>query len=284
MAMTTSKYIYRHDYQPLPGGIFVAPFPYSYYYGWDDEETTAFCLQQLVTLLHGQVNPEEVAAMVIEPVIGEGGYVPAPAGFIQELRRICSQYGILLIVDEVQSGFGRTGKLFAFEHSGIEPDIIVMAKGLGSGLPISGIGANQELMSKWKPGSHGGTYGGGSAIAAAAALATIDILFKEKLVENAAEKGRELLGLLKDLQGKYPVIGDVRGLGLMVATEFTRDGKPDQETAKSIQKACLDRKLLLLTCGTYENVIRWIPPLIVNEEQINEAVSVFQDALAEVLK
>jgi len=283
MAMTTSKYIYRHDYQPLPSGIFVAPFPYSYYYGWDEEETTEFCLKQLETLLHGQINAEEVAALVIEPVLGEGGYVPAPAGFLKELREICSKNDILLVLDEVQSGFGRTGKIFAFEHAEIEPDIVVMAKGLGSGLPISAIGANQKLMAKWKPGSHGGTYGGGSAVAPAAALATIDVLLEEKLVENAAEKGRQLQELLKELQGEYPVIGDVRGLGLMIATEFTTDGKPDNETAQSVQKACLDRNLLLLTCGTFENVIRWIPPLIVTEEQVKEAVSVFQEALSEVV-
>ena len=283
MAMTTSKYIYRHDYQPLPSGIFVAPFPYSYSYGWSDEEASDFCLKQLETLLHGQVDPAEVAAVVIEPILGEGGYVPAPVNFLQKLRRICSEKEILLIVDEVQSGFGRTGKMFAFEHAGIEPDIIVMAKGLGSGLPISAIGSNQELMAKWKPGSHGGTYGGGSAIAAAAALATIEILIEEKLAENAAERGDQLLELLKDLQEKIQVIGDVRGLGLMVATEFTRDGKPDKESAKSVQQACLARNLLLITCETYENVIRWIHTLIVSEEQIIEAVSVFQEALAEAV-
>jgi 4-aminobutyrate aminotransferase len=283
MAMTTSKYIYRHDYQPLPGGISIAPYPYSYYFGWDEEITTEFCLKQLETLLHGQVNPSEVAAMVIEPVLGEGGYVPAPAGFLQELSQICTRYGILLIVDEVQSGFGRTGKMFAFEHAGIEPDVIVMAKGLGSGLPISGIGASSGLMAKWKPGSHGGTYGGGSAIAAAAANATIEVILEEKLAENAAQRGAQLMELLKDLQSEFPVIGDIRGTGLMVATEFTRTGKTDQETAKSVQQACLERNLLLLTCGTYENVIRWIPPLIVTEQQISDAISIFQEALVEVL-
>jgi len=283
MAMTTSKYIYRHDYQPLPSGIFVTPFPYSYYYGWDDEETTEFCLKQLETLLHGQVDPGEVAAVIIEPVLGEGGYVPAPTMFIKELRKITSEKEILLIVDEVQSGLGRTGRMFAFEYAGIEPDIIVMAKGLCSGMPISGIGANQKLMAGWKPGSHGGTYGGGSAVAAAASLATIDVLMDENLVENTAERGRQLMGLLKELQTVYPVIGDVRGLGLMVATEFTKEGKPDKETAISVQKACLKRNLLLLTCGTFENIIRWIPPLIVSEEQIIEAVSVYQEAIAEVV-
>jgi 4-aminobutyrate aminotransferase len=283
MAMTTSKYIYRHDYQPLPAGIFVAPFPYSYYYGWDDEQTTEFCMGQLDLLFHGQTMPGETAAIIIEPVLGEGGYVPAPAGFLQELRSFCTQNDILLICDEVQSGFGRTGKFFAFEHAGIEPDIIVMAKGLGSGLPVSGICSRRELMEKWKPGSHGGTYGGGSAIALAAALATVMTLQDEQLVENAAERGEQLLMGLRELKTQYPIIGDVRGFGLMIATEFTRNGKPDKETAKAVHKACLARNLLLLTCGTYENVIRWIPPLIITEGQIEDALLIFSQALEEVI-
>jgi len=283
MAMTTSKYIYRHDYQPLPAGIFVAPFPYSYFYGWDVEQTTEFCMKQLDLLIHGQTTPEETAAVIIEPILGEGGYVPAPAGFMHELRKFCTQNDILLIVDEVQSGFGRTGKQFAFEHTGIEPDIIVMAKGLGSGLPISGIGSRRELMEKWKPGSHGGTYGGGSAIAAAAALATVKTLQDENLVENAAVCGEQLLQGLQELQNNFPFIGDVRGLGLMVATEFTTNGNPDKKTTKAVQRACLKRNLLLLTCGTYENVIRWIPPLIVTEHQITGALDIYSQALAEVL-
>jgi 4-aminobutyrate aminotransferase len=282
MAMTTSKYIYRYDYQPLPGGIFVAPFPYSYYYGWDDEQTTEFCLRELDRLLHSQTLPEETAAVIIEPVLGEGGYGPAPPGFLQELRAVCDEFDILLIADEVQSGFGRTGKLFGFEHAAIEPDIIVMAKGLGSGLPISGIAASRELMERWKPGSHGGTYGGGSAIAAAAAVATIQVLQDEGLVENAAWMGSYLLEKLHHLQKKYPIIGDVRGLGLMVATEFGKSGHPDKITTKAVQEACLCRDLLLLTCGTYENIIRWIPPLIVNEDQINEALKIFEMALDEI--
>ena len=157
-----------------------------------------------------------------------------------------------------------------------------MAKGLGSGLPISGIGSRRELMGKWMPGSHGGTYGGGSAIAAAAALATVQTIQDENLVENAAKRGEQLLIGLRELQVKFPVIGDVRGLGLMVATEFTRNGGPDKETAKAVQNACLARNLLILTCGTYENVIRWIPPLIVTEGQIEDVLGIFTQALEEV--
>jgi len=281
MAMTTSKYIYRHQYQPLPAGVFVAPYPYGYYYGWDQETTIDFCLKQLDFLLHGQSKPDETAAIVIEPVLGEGGYVPSPDGFMQELRKLCTENEILLIVDEVQSGVGRTGKFFAFEHANIEPDIIIMAKGLGSGLPISGIGSRRELMDKWIPGTHCGTYGGGSAIASAAALATLEVMQAEKLPENAEKMGDYLMGGLRKLQAQYPFIGDIRGRGLMIGTEFSKDGKPDKNTTKAVQKACMKRKLLLLSCGTYENVIRWIPPLIVTEAQIDAALNIFEEVLGD---
>lgn len=280
MAMTTSKTIYRAGYQPLPGGVFVAPYPYSYHYGWDDDQTVDFCLDQLHLLLKAQTAPEETAAVFIEPVLGEGGYVPAPVRFLKELRALCSEHGILLAMDEVQTGFGRTGRMFCFEHAEIEPDIIVMAKGLGSGVPISAIGASRALMEKWTVGAHGGTYGG-NALAAAAAVATIGVLREENLPSNAAREGQRLMDGLKALQAEFPVIGDVRGRGLMVGTEFTRDGKPDKDTAKAVQKACLHRNLLLLTCGSYENVIRWIPPLVVSDGQIDEGLSIFAEALHE---
>lgn len=275
MAMTTSKTVYRHKYQPLPSGIFVAPFPYSYYYGWDEATTTEFCLKQLDLLLHGQTAPDETAAIIIEPILGEGGYVPAPTPFLRALREICDQHGILLIIDEVQSGFGRTGKFFCYEHAEVLPDILVMAKGLGSGLPISGIAASASLMDRWTPGTHGGTYGGGSAIAGAAACATIDVLLEEGLVENAATRGQQLMQGLRQLQAQHPVMGDVRGKGLMVAVEFTHpDGRPAPEIAGEVLQHCLQQRLLLLACGTYKNVLRWIPPLVVSEEQVEEALGV----------
>jgi 4-aminobutyrate aminotransferase len=285
MAMTTSKYIYRYNYQPLPGGIMTAPFPYSYYYGWDDEETTEWCLKQLHLLLKSQTAPDETAALVIEPVLGEGGYVPAPPAFMQELRQLCSQHGILLIVDEVQSGFGRTGKFFSFEHAGIVPDVIVMAKGLGSGMPISAIGASEALMRQWRPGTHGGTYGGGNALALVAAKTTIDIIQDEGLVPNAAERGQQLMHSLHRLQAKHPVIGDVRGQGLMIGVEFTQpNGEPDADTATAVANACQARNLLLLTCGSYGNVIRWIPPLVVTNDEMDTAVRIFSEALEETSK
>jgi 4-aminobutyrate aminotransferase len=183
-------------------------------------------------------------------------------------------------MDEVQTGFGRTGKFFCFEHAGIVPDIIVMAKGLGSGMPISAVASRADLMANWKAGTHGGTYGGGSALAAAAACATIAVIREEGLVENAATMGDYLQDGLRELQAERPLIGDVRGRGLMVATEFTTaEGQPDAATASAVQQACLKRNLLLLTCGSYGNVLRWIPPLIVTQAQIDEALVTFNEAL-----
>jgi 4-aminobutyrate aminotransferase len=284
MAMTTSKTVYRHQYAPLPSGIFVAPFPYAYYYGWSESETIDFCFKQLDLLMKTQTSPQETAAIIIEPVLGEGGYVPAPIEFLQRLREWCAKYDILFIADEVQTGFGRTGKWFCYEHAEIEPDIIVMAKGLGSGLPISCIASRRELMERWTTGSHGGTYGGGGALVTAGALATIEALQQDHLIENSAHMGAYLMQKLRRLQAEYPVIGDVRGRGLMIATEFSNtDGQPDKDTCKAVAKACIERKLLMLTCGSYENVIRWIPPLVVTQSQIDDALITFEEALQSVL-
>ncbi|RMG97444.1 MAG: aminotransferase class III-fold pyridoxal phosphate-dependent enzyme [Chloroflexi bacterium] len=280
MAMTTSKTIYRAGYQPLIPGIFVAPFPYAYRYGWDEETTVDFCLAELKRLLKSQTAPSETAAMLIEPELGEGGYVPAPNRFMQSLRQLCDEYDILLIADEVQTGFGRTGKWFGINHSGIVPDIVVMAKGLASGMPLSGIAASRTLMEKWPPGSHGGTYGG-NAVACAAAVATIQVLRDEHLITNAHDMGQILSARLRQLQHSYPEIGDVRGWGLMIATEFTSlTGEPWPERAGQVVTACREAGLLLLTCGTYNNTIRWIPPLIVTESELHEAVNIFAEALA----
>ncbi len=280
MAMTTSKTIYRAGYQPLVPGIFVAPFPYAYAYGWDEETTVDFCIKELKRLLKMQTAPSETAAIVIEPELGEGGYVPAPHRFMQKLRQLCDESGILLVADEVQTGFGRAGRWFASEHSGVTPDILIMAKGLASGMPLSGIAAPRELMDKWPPGSHGGTYGG-NAVSCAAAVATIQVLREEKLIENAANMGLVLTTGLRKLQEEHPEIGDVRGWGLMVASEFTTpDGEPWGERATAVAKACHEHNLMLLTCGAYGNVIRWIPPLVVNQSQIQEALQIFSEATA----
>ncbi len=282
MAMTTAKTIYRLDYQPLPGGIFVAPFPYAYRYGMSDEAVTQWALRELDMVLHTQSAPQETAAMVIEPVLGEGGYVPAPPQFLQGLRQVCDEQDILLIIDEIQSGFGRTGKFFALEHANIKADIMTMAKGMGSGFPISGVASTKEIMSKWQTGTHGGTYGG-NVIGCTAVEATIKVIKEEGLLENAAERGRQLMDGLAEIQDRYPVLGDVRGLGLMVGCEFTNPdtGQPDAGITKKVTTYALQQgHLILLTCGMYGNVVRWIPPLVVTEAQINEGLTIFEQAVA----
>jgi 4-aminobutyrate aminotransferase len=284
MSLTTSKTIYRVGYQPLMAGVFVAPYPYAYKYGWSEKQTTEWCLGELENLLLSQTAPQETAAILIEPVLGEGGYVVPPKEFLQSLRKLCDQHGILLIVDEIQSGFGRTGKWFAQEHFEIVPDIMTVAKGIASGMPLSGVFSRLDLMKKWSTGTHGGTYGG-NAVACSAAVATVRVMSEEDMPGNARTRGAQLISRLKDIQSKYEVIGDVRGLGLMVGVEFRNfERKPDKTTTKTVINACLAEKLLLLSCGTYDNVIRWIPPLIVTEKQIDDAVDIFENALIKTIK
>jgi 4-aminobutyrate aminotransferase len=279
MALTTSKTIYRSGYQPLPAGVFVAPYPYAFRYGWPDEETSAWCLAELDYLLETQTAPSETAAMLVEPVLGEGGYVPPPASFLRGLRERCDRLGILLIADEIQSGFGRTGRWFACEHAGVVPDVIVAAKGIASGMPLSGVFAPAALMEKWAPGSHGGTYGG-NAVACAAAVATIRAIRDEGMLANARERGLQLMTGLRHLQEEYPRIADVRGIGLMIGSEFrTATGKPDKASAKAVVHDCQEAGLLLLTCGPWDNTVRWIPPLNVGEDHIASALEIFANAV-----
>lgn len=279
MALTASKSIYRTTYHPLPSGIFFAPFPYAFRYGWREDQAVDFCLNELKLVLKSQTSPCETAAIMVEPVLGEGGYVPAPPRFLRGLREICDENKMLLIFDEIQSGFGRTGAWWAHQHSGVTPDILIMAKGMGSGMPISAIAAPRRFMEQWPAGSHGGTYGGGNAVVMAAAKATVEAMQEEGLVENAREMGEYLTSRLRELQAQFPVIGDVRGPGLMIATEFSKNGKPAPELTAAVAKRCVNNRLLLLTCGTYGTTIRWIPPLIVTRQQIDDALIIFTDAL-----
>lgn len=279
MALTTSKTIYRAGFQPLPAGVFVAPFPYAFRLGMTEARVASWALGQLEELLLSQTAPKETAAILIEPVLGEGGYVVPPVAFLRGLRELADKYGILLIFDEVQSGFGRTGKWFAQEHFDVVPDIMTVAKGIASGLPLSGVFSRLDLMRKWETGSHGGTYGG-NPVACAAGVATIRAIREEKMLENARLRGDQLSVGLRKLQEDYPQIGDVRGLGLMIGTEFVDGrGKPDKPAAKAVVHAAAERALLLLTCGTHDNTVRWIPPLNVSESQINEGLRIFADSL-----
>src|SRR5574340_860877 len=233
MALTTSKTIYRAGFGPLPSGVFVSPFPYAFRLGMTEEQASAFALDQLQFLLLSQSAPQETAAILIEPVLGEGGYVVPPKSFMKGLREICDKHGILLIFDEVQSGFGRTGKWFALEHHDVVPDIMTVAKGIASGLPLSGVFSRLALMKKWDVGSHGGTFGG-NVIACAAGVATLQAMRDEKMIENAQERGIQLMTGLRKLQEEHAEMADVRGLGLMIGSEFLVD--KSAEKAKSLVK------------------------------------------------
>jgi 4-aminobutyrate aminotransferase len=278
-SLTTAGTKFRAGIGPLMPGAAVAPFPQAYRYGWSEEEATRFALKELDYLLATVSPPQDTGAFIVEPVLGEGGYVPAPPGFLEGLRERADRHGSLLIIDEVQTGFGRTGRFWGHEHFDVRPDVLITAKGLASGFPLSAIAAPSELMSRAWPGSQGGTYGG-NAVACAAALATLDVIQDEGLVANAAEMGRRLQEGLRKVASAHPVIGDVRGLGLMVGSEFGTGDAPDADAAQRAQRAAGERGLLLLTCGAHGNVVRMIPPLVVDAAQIDEAVQIWSEAVA----
>lgn len=283
-ALTTSGAKIRAGIGPMMGGVAFAPFPYAYRYGWSEEQAVAFALSELDRQLASTAPASDVAAFIVEPVLGEGGYVPTPPAFLQGLRERADRHGILLIADEVQTGYGRTGKFWGHQHAeGLVPDIIVTAKGLASGFPLSAIAAPQALMEKAWPGSQGGTYGG-NAVACAAALATLEVVQGEGLVENARVQGEKLLAGVRDAAQGIAAIGDVRGRGLMIGIEFVdADGKPDGATAATVHAAAAAQGLLLLTCGVHGNVVRMIPALVVTSEQVDEGLALWTKALNDAL-
>jgi 4-aminobutyrate aminotransferase len=283
-ALTTAGTKFRAGIGPLMPGVAVAPFPYAFRLGMTEEQAVEHALRELDYLLVTASPAADTAALFIEPVLGEGGYVPAPPAFLAGLRERADRHGILLVADEVQTGFGRTGMFWGHQHAaGVLPDVVITAKGLASGFPLSAIAAPQALMAQAWPGSQGGTYGG-NAVACAAALATLDVIRDEKLVDNAAEQGRRLADGLRKVAADHAVIADVRGLGLMVGSEFCRpDGAPDPDTAQRAQRAATDLGLLLLTCGAHNNVVRMIPALVVTAEQIDDAVALWSRAVAEAV-
>ncbi|MGC5627652.1 aspartate aminotransferase family protein [Georgenia sp. Z1344] len=279
-SMTTSGTRFSAGFSPLMAGVHIAPFPTAYRWGWTEEEATDFALRELDYLFATVTSPRETAAFVVEPVLGEGGYIPGNTRFFQGLRERADEHGILLVLDEIQTGFGRTGRFFGHEHFDVRPDVMTIAKGLASGFPLSGIAASTELMSKAWPGSQGGTYGG-NAVACAAAVATLDVIQDEGLVANAAERGTQLLDGVR--AAATDAVGDVRGLGLLVGSEFvTADGGPDTAKAAAAQKLAATKGLLMLTCGAHMNVVRMIPPLVVTEAQVDEALGIWAEVLAEV--
>jgi 4-aminobutyrate aminotransferase len=278
-SLTTSGTKVRTGFAPMMAGVSIAPFPFAYHYGWDEQTATEFALRELDYLFATVTAPDDTAAFLVEPVLGEGGYVPAPPGFLEGLRERADRHGILLVLDEVQTGYGRTGKFWGHQHYSVTPDVIITAKGLASGFPLSAIAASAELMNRARPGSQGGTYGG-NAVACAAALATLDVIESEGLVANAAERGAELIEGARKIGASTPGIGDVRGIGLMVASEFTSaDGNPDTAAATRAQQAAAERGLLLLTCGAYGNVVRMIPPLVVDAEQIEAGLRIWAETV-----
>ncbi|MET8247795.1 aminotransferase class III-fold pyridoxal phosphate-dependent enzyme [Streptomyces sp. NPDC005202] len=279
-SMTTSGTRFRTGFSPLMGGVAVAPFPTAFRYGWDQETATRFALSELDYLLQTVTAPQETAAFVVEPVLGEGGYIPADPAFLRGLRERADRHGIVLVLDEIQTGFGRTGRFWGHDHAeDVRPDIITIAKGLASGFPLSGIAASRELMSKAYPGSQGGTYGG-NAVACAAAVATLDVIRDEKLVENADVVGQRLRAGLEEVARTTPGIADVRGLGLMLANEFvTADGDPDPATAARVQQAAAEEGLLLLLCGPWNNVVRMIPALVIDETAVDEGLTAWRTAV-----
>ena len=272
MAMTTSKTGYRAGHGPLPSGVFVAPYPDPL--ADDQEAEIDSCLSGFQHVLKALTAPDETAAAILEPVLGEGGYIPAPARFIQGIVQIAHDNGILFIADEVQSGFGRTGKLFAVEHYGIAPDIICMAKGIASGFPFAALGASAELAAKWPVGSHGGTYGG-NPIGCAAALATIEVLTGEGFLDNVNARGEQLRAGLEELRATDDGIVDVRGFGLMNGVQFS-----DGARVAAIIKHCLtESHLLLMNAGTYGTTLRLMPPLVVTAQEIDTALAALQAAV-----
>lgn len=282
-SLTTAGTKFSAGFAPLMAGVHMSAFPYAYRYGWDEPTAVEFALKELDYLLQTRTAPSDTAAFLIEPALGDGGYIPTPPAFLEGLRERADRHGIVLIFDEVQAGVGRTGKFWGHQHSSARPDVLITAKGIASGFPISAIAASTELMSKAWPGSQGGTYGG-NAVSAAAGVATLGVVEKEGLVENSRVRGEQLQAGLKQIQQRFPVIGDVRGLGLMQGIEFTApDGSPDAATAAAVQQATTEQDLLSLTCGPAGNVVRLIPALVLSEEEIALGLQRFEAAVEAVV-
>jgi len=284
MALTSSGVRIRGHFEPLPGGVHFVPFPDPLRNGGGSADAaldkTMTAIDELFATL---CYPDDVAAFIVEPILGEGGYVIPSDDFLPRLRELADKHGILLITDEIQTGYGRTGRFFASEWTGAAPDIVVMAKGIASGLPLSGIMARRSLLHAFQPGTHGGTYGG-NVVACAAALATLDVIEDEGLVGNAQRQGERLLSALKSAAADNPRVAEVRGRGLMVAIEFAEPGtlKPRPDLAKALLAATLERHLMLLSCGTWSQAVRIIPPLNTTDAEIDQALSILRESLASI--
>ncbi|MBM4465495.1 MAG: aminotransferase class III-fold pyridoxal phosphate-dependent enzyme [Chloroflexi bacterium] len=288
--VTTSKVKYRTGHGPFLPDVYFARFPYPYRSSAPDPSLTLRtsaeacaqeALEDIERLFEYVVAPEDVAAFLVEPIQGEGGYVIPPRSWLVALREICDRHGILLIDDEVQTGFGRSGEWFAAQVFGVEPDIVCLAKGIANGFPLGATAARREIMGRWGAASHGTTYGG-NPISCAAALATLEVIRQENLLENACVQGGYMLEALGELEAESPIVGDVRGVGLMIAVEFVRPGtdkEPNPEAVRRILQRALDGGLLLYPCGHWTQTIRLIPPLTITRQQVDEGLDIFRQAV-----
>ena len=283
LSVTSSALNYRTGYLPALPDVHLTTFPAAYRgFDGDDAAAVAGAMADLRELTTSTIPPSGIAAVIIEPVQGEGGFNPAPPAFLRELRAFCDEHGILLIADEVQSGFGRTGRMWAFEHAGIVPDVVVLAKAIANGLPLSAIVSSRDLQERWGRGAHGSTYGG-NPVACAAGLAVLETFEEEHIIENVVARGAELRAGLERVAAEDERIGDVRGPGLMIGVEFVTDRAtrtPDGLLPDRLSNACADAGLLVLTCGRQHEVVRWLPPLDVTAAEITEAVEIFGETLS----
>ena len=284
MSMTAKVRPYKYRFGPYAPEIYRAPFPYPYRMNMTPGEASDACLAELKRMFIGEVAPDQVAALVVEPVQGEGGFMPAPPGFLRALKAICEEHGILFVADEIQSGFCRTGQMFAVNHDGVEPDMLLIAKSVGAGMPLSGVVGRAEVMDAPPPGTLGGTYSG-NPVSCAAALAVLDIFEREDLAERSRQIGRVVMECFLDLQRQYPLIGDVRGQGGMLAMELVKDRatkEPDAQAVNDILAAAHQRGLALISAGMYGNVIRVLVPLNVTDEQLTRGLDILAESIATV--
>lgn len=286
MSMTAKVKPYKYRFGPYAPEIYRAPFPYPYRMNMTPTQATSACIDELRRMFVGEVAPDLVAAIIVEPVQGEGGFMPAPPGFLKALKMLCEEYGILFVADEIQSGFCRTGEMFAVSHDGVEPDMMIIAKSMGAGMPISGVVGRADTMDAPPPGTLGGTYSG-NPVACAAALAVLDIYEREDLAARSREIGRVATNYFLDLQKQYPMIGDVRGQGSMLAMEIVKDRttkEPDAQAVSDILSAAHQRGLALISAGMYGNVIRVLVPLNVTDAQLQEGLDILGESISTVAK
>jgi 4-aminobutyrate aminotransferase/(S)-3-amino-2-methylpropionate transaminase len=280
-ALTGKVTPYKAGFGPMLPEVFHVPYPMTYH-GVSVESS----LEAIDRLFKADVDPARVAAIIIEPVLGEGGFYAAPGELLRKLRALCDQHGIVFIVDEVQSGFGRTGRMFAIEHAGVEPDLITIAKSVAGGVPLSAVIGKAAIMDAPGPGGLGGTYAG-SPLGCAAGLAVLDVIRDEKLLERASQTGNFLVSRLRGLQARFPAIGDVRGLGAMVAIELVKNRRadsPDADLAKALVQAAAKRGLVILTCGMNGNVVRFLTPLTIADPLLKEGMNLFEQALGDAVE